>query len=145
MSEQLYQRNSCTVKKVLGSTTDFPTWGSSKRTKNTQGIWLWRPVEFDYRISPGLGNKLLEGTNKTVCAPGARKKEQSPHKRLSQTCLWGCKSLWWGVGWQWPAAGSGALNTTMHTWALSKEVIITFITPTIVWTQAKGREHSPTH
>ena len=26
-AEQLYQRNIRTVKKVLGPTTDFPTWG----------------------------------------------------------------------------------------------------------------------
>ena len=30
-AQQLYQRNSHTVKKVLGPTTDFPTWGSGKR------------------------------------------------------------------------------------------------------------------
>ena len=33
------------------------------------------------------GNKLLEGTNKTICAPGARRKEQCPQNRLSQFCL----------------------------------------------------------
>ena len=30
--------------------------------------------------------RLLEGTNKTLCAPGPRRKEQWPHKRLTQTC-----------------------------------------------------------
>ena len=39
--EQLYQRSSCTVAKVLGPKTDFPTWGS----ENPLGIWLWRAVE----------------------------------------------------------------------------------------------------
>ena len=33
-AEQLYQINSCTVKKVLGYTKDFPTWGSGKGTEN---------------------------------------------------------------------------------------------------------------
>ena len=42
--EQLYQRNSCTVKKVLGPTRDFPTWGSGKGTKNTPP----HPREFDF-------------------------------------------------------------------------------------------------
>ena len=38
-AEQLYyQRNSHTVKKVLGPTTDFPTWGFGKGTENLQGI-----------------------------------------------------------------------------------------------------------
>ena len=36
-AEQLYQRNSRTVKKVLGPTTDFPTWGSSKRYRESPG------------------------------------------------------------------------------------------------------------
>ena len=31
-------RNYCTVKKVLGPTTDFPTWRSGKGTVNSQGI-----------------------------------------------------------------------------------------------------------
>ena len=54
--EQLYQRSSCTVAKVLGPTTDFPTWGSGKRTENPQG------------------NRLLEGTTKACVHqdPGER-------------------------------------------------------------------------
>ena len=46
-AEQLFQRNSCTVKKVLGPTTEFPTWGSGKGTEKLKvltleasGIWL---------------------------------------------------------------------------------------------------------
>jgi len=31
---------------------------------------------------------LLEGTNKTLCAPGPRRKEQWLHKRQTQTCPW---------------------------------------------------------
>ena len=97
-AEQLYQRNSQTVKKVLGPTTDFPTWGSSEGTENPQGIWLWRPVGFDYRTSTGLGKWTLEGTNKALCTPGPRRKEQCPHKRLSQTWLWVSRCLWWKRG-----------------------------------------------
>ena len=41
------------------------------------------------------------------------------------------------MGQQWPAAGSGALNTTVHAQILLKEVAITFIIPTIVSPQAK--------
>ena len=54
-------RNSHIVKKVLGPTTDFPTWRSGKGTKNPQGIWLWRPMGFNYRISTGLGKQTLGG------------------------------------------------------------------------------------
>ena len=32
-------------------------------------------------------NRLLEGRKKTLCAPGPRRKERWPHKRLSHTCL----------------------------------------------------------
>ena len=45
------------------------------------------------RTYTGLGNRLLEGTNRTLCAPGPRRKEQWPHKRRTQTCLWVSKSL----------------------------------------------------
>ena len=53
--EQLYQRSSRTVTKVLGHTMGFPTRGFSKGIEKPQGIWLWRPVGFDYRTSTGLG------------------------------------------------------------------------------------------
>ena len=40
LKEQLYQRSSHTVVKILGPTTDVPTWGSGKGNENTQGIRL---------------------------------------------------------------------------------------------------------
>ena len=55
------KRNSLTVKKILGPTTNFPTWGSGKGTENPQEIRLWRPVGFDYRTSIGLGKQTLGG------------------------------------------------------------------------------------
>ena len=45
--------------KVLGPTADFPTWRSGKGIENVQGIWLWRPIGFDYRTSTGLGKQTL--------------------------------------------------------------------------------------
>ena len=53
---------------------------------------LWRNMIYQ-SYSTGLGIRLLEGTNKTLCAPGPRRKEQWPHRRLSQTCLWVSRSL----------------------------------------------------
>ena len=38
-------------------------------------------------------NRLLEGTNKTLCTPGLRRKEQWPHERLTQTCPWVSRRL----------------------------------------------------
>ena len=70
-AEQLYQRNSHTIKKVPGLTIDFPTWGSGKGTENLQGIRHWRPVGFDYKTSAELGNK-------TMCAPEARRRSSAP-------------------------------------------------------------------
>ena len=91
-------------------------------------------------LTQDQGNRLLEGTNKALCTSAARRKEQCPHRRLSQTCLRVSRSLWRRCGSQWPAAGSGALNTTVRTHILLKEVAIIFITPTIVWPQSNNRE-----
>ena len=96
IGEQWYQRSSHTVVKVLDIPTDFSTWGSGKGTENPQGIWLWMSAGFDYWTSTGLGKqRLLEGTNKTFCTPRPRRKEQWPHKRLSQTCVCVFGSLPW--------------------------------------------------
>ena len=71
------------------------------------------------------GNKLLEGTSKTLCTPRPRRKEQQPHKRLIQTCLSVQESL--AEAWVDSACCRvGAMNTT-----------VTTITTTIVWPQAK--------
>ena len=43
----------------------------------------------------------------------------------------------WGTGWQWPAAGLGALSAAVRAWDLLKEVAIIFITSTIVCHQVK--------
>ena len=42
-----------------------------------------------------------------------------------------------GMGQGWPAAGLGALSVAVHAWKLLKEVVIIFITSTIVWPQVK--------
>ena len=122
--------------KVLGPTTDIPTWGSTKGTENPQGIWLWMAVEFDYRTSTGLGKAdwsiiLLEGTNKTLCAPGPRRMEQWPHRRLSQTHLWVSRSL------PWRPELTAACRVTRGTEYNSPFEGSHY--------SSCGREHSPTH
>ena len=42
-----------------------------------------------------------------------------------------------GVGWRWPAAGSGALSSAVRAWDVLKEVTIIFTISTIVWSQVK--------
>ena len=73
--KQSYQRNSRTVKEVLGPTTDFPTWGSGKGTENPQRILLWRPVGFDYRTYTGLGKQTLGGHKQNLVHTRTREKE----------------------------------------------------------------------
>ena len=88
-----------TVAEVLGPTTGFSTWGSGKGTENPQEIWLWRAVGFDSRTPTGLGKeRLLEGTNRTMCIPGPGRKELWSRKRLSPTCLRVFGSLWCRLG-----------------------------------------------
>ena len=40
-----------------------------------------------FKIKPHTCHRLLEGTNKTLCAPGLRERSSNPHERLNQTCL----------------------------------------------------------
>ena len=63
--EQFYQRSSHTFAKVLGPTTDFPTWGSSKRTEHLQG------------------NRFLEGTTKSFVYQDPGERSSDPIKRRS--------------------------------------------------------------
>ena len=82
-------------------------------------------------LTQDWGKRLLEGTNKTLWAPGPRKKEQWPHNKLTQTCLWVSRSLWQRCGllqgWgHWlGSACIGPFERGM------------FITSTIVWPQVK--------
>ena len=94
--------------KVLKPVWSSPAWGSGPGTRKPQEIWLWRPAGFDYRISKELGTPLLEGTNKTLCAPGPRGKEWWSHWKLSQIYM-SLKVSCRGTCWQWPATRTGAL------------------------------------
>ena len=52
-----------------------------------------RKGEIAFRIKPHIHQRHLEGSNKTLCAPGPRRKEQWPHKRLTQPCPWVSSNL----------------------------------------------------
>ena len=109
-----------------------------------QQTWVWHKPSWRrsalthhraFRTYTGLGNRLLEGTNKTLCAPGLRRKEQWPHKRPTQTCLWVSRSLWWRRGsavaccrvWGWNGPFEGGHNYLHYSG------------------QTTGREHSPVY
>ena len=79
------------------------------------------------------GNRLLEGTNKTLCTPGLGERGSDPTRnrpRLARECP-GVSSR--GAGRRWPAAGLGALNAAVRAWDLLKEGASICITSTIVW------------
>ena len=137
----------------------FPTWGSSKGRRNSKRIRFWRLVEFDCRISTGLGETetpLLEGTDKVVCTSGPREKEQWPHRRLSQTYLLVLEGPLqrWGVA----VADHGDKDTGSRSsqkyslvWALPESAISPTKEPvassagSLQAKQTTGRELSPTH
>ena len=109
--EQLYQRSSRTVGKFLGPKTDLPTWWSGKGTEKPQGIWLWRPVELDYRASTGLGKQTLGGHKQIFVSTRTQEKEAVTPQETEQTCLECPGVSVGGMGWQWTAVGSETLNT----------------------------------
>ena len=79
-----------TVVKVWKPMSGFPAWGPNKGTGNPQVIWSWSTVGFDHKTSTGIGETdtpSLEGTNKTLCAPRLRRKEQWLHRKLNQNHL----------------------------------------------------------
>ena len=81
------------LRKILGPTTDFLTWGSSKGPEIPQRIRLWRPVGFDYRTYTGLGKQTLGGHRQNLLCTRVQEKGAVTHKRLTQTCLCVSRSL----------------------------------------------------
>ena len=79
----------------------FQPGESDKGTRNSQGIWPWRPAGFNYRTSIRLGETetpVLEGTNKIFYTPRPRVKEQQTHRRLNQNYPQVSGSLLWMHG-----------------------------------------------
>ena len=127
--------------------------GVSSGLPQGQGLWVqqaWVWHKPSWRRSPlthhraartytGLGKQTLgeHKQNLMWCAPGPRRKEQWPHRRLTQTCPWASRSLWWRRGLVVPCCRLGALSASVPAWDLLKEVAIIFIVSTIVWSQVK--------
>ena len=113
-AELLYQRNPHTVRKILGPTRDFPTWGSGKGTGNHQGISLWRPVGFDYKTSIGLGKQTPGGHKQNlVCTRTQEKGTVIPSETEPDLPVSGQESLVKTL----PAALSG--HWTQQSWTKS--------------------------
>ena len=93
-------------------------------------------------FTQGWGNRLLEDTNKTLCTPRPRKKEQWPHKRLTQICSWVSKSLWQRSGLAVACCRVRGMECT-SAWNLLKEIYLHYLHHSLASGQTTGREHSP--
>ena len=95
-------------------------------------------------IPQDRGNRLLEGTNKALCSPGPSRREQWPHRRL--TDLPG--SIWEPLAEVWVGSQGHGLQQSWQLWHAGTshfEMAITAVTPTIVWPQVSYREGTEPH
>ena len=86
-----------------GSAVPSPRGRGSGCSRPGYGITLLEEVAINPTIEPpdrtqNWGNRHLEGTKRTLYTPVPRRKEQWPHKRLTQTCPWVSRSLQWRRG-----------------------------------------------
>ena len=97
-------------------------------------------------LAQDWGNRFSQGTIKTLCASGPSRKEQWPHKRLSQTCLWASRSLQrrhrsavlcCRVRALSAAAWTGTFEGGFH--------YLHYLHHSLVSGQTIGREHSPAY
>ena len=100
----------------------------------------------DYRTSTELGKQTLGGHKQNLVHTRTQEKGAVTPTRDWPRLAYECPGVSGRhVGQQCPAAGSGALNKTVHEQDLLKEVTIIFITPnSLVSGQTTGREDSPT-
>ena len=109
MGEQVYQRSSHTVVKVLGPATHSQTWGSGQATESPQGTCLWRPVDLITELSRDWENRLEEHKQNFVCA---RTQEKAAVTRTRDSVRHACE--WPGVpGEDVACCTVRALNTTV--------------------------------
>ena len=93
----------------------------------------------------GLWNRLLEGTNRTLCTRTQEKGAVPPQETDPDLPVSVQEFSSGSVGWWWPAAGWGALSGAVHAWDVLKEVTIMFITSTIVRPQVNNKEVTQIH
>ena len=97
-------------------------------------------------LTQDWGNRLWEGKNKTLCTPGPSRKEQWPHKRLTQTCPWVSRSLWQRCGsvLAWCRIGATECsNVCMETFEGGCHYLHC-LHHSLASGQTTGKEHSPT-
>ena len=103
-------------------------------------VWSVPSKSLMTELTQDCGNRLLEGTNKTCAHQDLGERSSDPTRDWPRPAC-ECPGVYsGGVGWQWPAAASGALNTSSPL----KKVTIIFITPIIVWSQVKQQGRNTT-
>jgi len=92
-------------------------------------------------------NRLLEGTNRTLWAPGPRRKEQWPHKRLTQSCPWVFRSPQLRHGMMVAYCRIGGTESSSACMAPFEGGLhyLHYLHHNLAWGQTTGREHSPAH
>ena len=140
------KKNSCTVKKVLGPTADFPTWGSGKGqrtpgnlTLEASGIWL--------QNCHRTGETDSWRAQTKPCAPQEPGQKQCPHRRLSQICLWVSWGLWQKHG---PTVACCRVRVTEYNSVCTSPFegdrhYLHYPYFSLASGQTTGREHSSTH
>ena len=103
-----------------------------------------KPTKEPPELTLDWGNRLLEGTNKIMWAPGPRRKQQWPHKRLTQTCLCVSRSLWQrhGLAMVWCRIGSTECNSACMGPFEGAHHYLHYLYSSLVSGQTTGREHS---
>ena len=99
-------------------------------------------------LTQAWGNRLLEGTNKSFCVPGPRRKEQwLTHKRLTQTCLWVSRSLWLRRGLAVACCRVGVTECSSACLGPFEggHHYLHYLHCSLVSGQTTGREYSPAH
>ena len=97
-------------------------------------------------LTQDWANRLLKGTNKTLCTPGRRRKKQWSHKRLTQTSVSVQDSLaepW--VGSAQLHGGSTECSTACKGPSEELGHYLPYLHHRLASGQTTGREHSPTH
>ena len=92
-----------------------------------------------------LGSRLLEETDRTLCAPEPWGGEQWPHGRLTQTCLWMSRSLRWRHGLGVPSCRVGVTMCCSTCMGSFEGVSHYLHTSTTLWPQVNSREGTQLH
>ena len=126
--------------KKISPPGDTDRASSGKGTENPRGIWLWRPVGFDYRTYTGLGKQMFGRHEQNLVCPRTQEKgamtpkEKEPdlpvsvqetpaQARVNSGLLWG-QGHWIQQSWELQHAGRSPFEGDCHYQA-------------IVWPEAK--------